>query len=106
MMPSFEQLMHCVPFMALMSKDPPANRPLLTRLMEQSMVAVAAAAIAITGTIHHQNTHIEQLAGALISERSENTLLRKELHEAIEEIKGADNYPCKPVLKKGVKLRR
>lgn len=51
-----------IPFMALMASKPPPNRPMLTRLSEQTVVAVVAAAIALYTNNAIHETKLAQLS--------------------------------------------
>jgi hypothetical protein len=50
-----------IPFMALVANDPPENRPMLTRLIEQGVVGIVAAAIGIYANDIRQQGQIESL---------------------------------------------
>lgn len=50
-----QQAAHWFPFLALMVKDAPPNRPMLTRIIEQSTVGLLAAALALYVDNERQN---------------------------------------------------
>jgi ATP-dependent Clp protease ATP-binding subunit ClpA len=64
-----DKLEHIIPFMALATKRPPEvnNRPLLTRLSEQALVGIIAAAVGVyvndirqTEQINNMNARMER----------------------------------------------
>ncbi len=59
------------PFLALMAAHPPANRPMLTRIIEQSTVGLLAAAFTFYATQQRQAEQIAQLAAQAHRDREE-----------------------------------
>lgn len=59
------------PFFALMAAHPPANRPMLTRIIEQSTVAIIAAALTLYTTQQRQADQIANLTAQAHRDREE-----------------------------------
>ena len=77
---------HNVPFMALMAIATPPNRPLLTRLAEQSIVGILAAAITMYSTLQRQQDSIDRLTETLKTERIETRAAIDRINQRIEQI--------------------
>lgn len=60
-----------VPFMALMTTNPPPNRPMLTRIIEQGTVGVMAAAVTFYAAQQRQAEQIAQLSAQAHRDREE-----------------------------------
>ena len=67
----FEILLHNVPFMALMTTPRPANRPLATRLSEQTIVSLVTAVITANLTLWISSDRQEGKINALLASLQE-----------------------------------
>ena len=56
----FEWSIHHLPFFALMSTPKPENRPLATRLLEQTLVGIIASIIGASGALYIENIRQEE----------------------------------------------
>ena len=78
----FEKLAHIVPFLALTAKHPAVrleNRPLLTRLIEQSTVGFVAAAIAIYANDVRQSEQIQTIKVSMERDHQDMKEIKSEL---------------------------
>lgn len=82
-----ERFTHYVPFMALMSASPPPNRPMLTRLIEQGIVAVAAAFISLYISNVELKTQIAALNDKVVEMNKTQEALHRDLNAALEKIR-------------------
>ena len=78
-----ESLFHCVPFLSLLTSNPPQNRPLLTRLSEQTLVGIVAAFVALQAMQARQAEQINELRVALKENQRLNEDARRELRDEL-----------------------
>jgi hypothetical protein len=86
-----ETLYHVIPFLSLMSENPPENRPLLTRLVEQSLVGVVSGFLAIQVTQARQEEQLRALTTAITKQEQQAQRERDDLKATIDRIR-ADMY--------------
>jgi hypothetical protein len=86
-----DTLFHIIPFLSIMSDRPPENRPALTRLLEQALVGVASAFLAVTVTQAKQEEQIRHLTMTIADQSRQARKDREELSAQIERIR-ADLY--------------
>lgn len=77
-------LLQNAPFFALVSASPPPNRPMFTRLIEQSTVGIVAAAITLYATQQTQATQITNIAALAHRDREELRAEQRELARKID----------------------
>lgn len=83
-----DAIFHSVPFLSLMSSNPPSNRPLLTRLSEQSIVGIVAAFVALQVSMARQSEQIETLRSAVRDLQKSNEDQRREIRDEIARMRG------------------
>lgn len=72
------------PFFALMAAHPPANRPMLTRVVEQSTVAIIAAALTLYTTQQRQAEQIAALSAQVARDRDDFKADQRKLEAKID----------------------
>ena len=84
-----EKLTHWIPFMALVSQGAPlsGNRPLLTRLTEQIIVGIVAAAFAVYTTNVRQEEQIANLNARLIEMQKSQEVLHSRIQETLDRMR-------------------
>lgn len=99
-MPTPDWIAHAVPFAALVTKNPPSNRPLATRLGEQTIVGVIAALSVLQFQAGKQSEELRALRAEIADQRTDARSARAELETKIESLR-AEMY--KPILSSPIK---
>lgn len=86
-----ETAFHVIPFLGLMSENAPENRPLLTRIIEQSFVGLISGAVSVVSVLTIHGERIDALREVVREERILTARERQELRERIERVR-ADLY--------------
>ena len=71
-----EVMLHNIPFLALMTSPRPTNRPLATRLSEQAIVAIVAAAVTLWVSNDRHEAKIETIMVTLREIKSDLLITR------------------------------
>lgn len=82
-----EAIFSSVPFLSLLSAEVPKNRPLLTRLSEQTIVGVVAAFVALQTMQARQEEQISALRRTVERQERQTEEARRELREEIATMK-------------------